>query len=157
MARGNLTDQERSIVGLLLPPEHRSCARPAGENHPFVNSVLHVLPTKCPWRDMRARYSKWNLMCVRFRRSAGYGVWDALQQILAVLNMTDDWHHMLDGTMVCAHSHAARANVGLIWKVLVDFAEALRARSMPDAIIGDGLSVLLPYEARSQTTKPHML
>ena len=156
MARGDLTDQEWAMIGPLLPPERGRWARPAGDNRRFFNGMLYVLRVGCPWRDMHERYGKWNSVYVRFRRWAEQGVWDALLQTLVDLGLTDDWQHMLDSTVVRAHSQAMGAKGGLIWRLLVDHAAALRAKSMPDVTIRDALSALSLPEAKSQTTKPQM-
>ncbi|GBQ92701.1 transposase [Gluconobacter albidus NBRC 3250] len=116
--------------------------------------MLHVLRTGCPWRDMHERYGKWNSFYVRFRRWAEQGVWDALLQTLVDLGLSDDWQHMVDSTVVRAHSQATGAKGGLIRRVLVDHAAALRAKSMPDVTIRDVLLALSLPEARSRTTKP---
>ncbi|MBS1039049.1 IS5 family transposase [Gluconobacter cerinus] len=154
MARGDLTDQEWLVIGPLLPPERGRWARPAGDNRLFLNGMLHVLRTGCPWRDMHERYGKWNSVYVRFRRWAEQGVWDALLQTLVDFGLTDNWQHMIDSTVVRAHSQATGAKGGLIRRLLVDHAAALRAKSMPDATIMGVLSGLSSPEARSQTIKP---
>ncbi|AFW02753.1 transposase [Gluconobacter oxydans] len=156
MARGDLTDQEWLVIGPLLPSERGRWARPAGDNRLFLNGMLHVLRTGCPWRDMHERYGKWNSVYVRFRRWAEQGVWDALLQTLIDLGVTDNWQHMLDSTVVRAHSQATGAKGGLIRRLLVDHAAALRAKSTPDATIRDVLSALSSPEARSRITKPQM-
>lgn len=154
MARGDLTDQEWAMIGPLLPPERGRWARPAGDNRLFLNGMLHVLRTGCPWRDMHERYGKWNSVYVRFRRWAEQGVWDALLQTLIDLGLTDNWQHMVDSTVVRAHSQATGAKGGLIRRLLVNHAAALRARFMPDVTIRDALLALSLPEARSRTTKP---
>ncbi|OAG71523.1 transposase [Gluconobacter japonicus] len=154
MTRGDLTDQEWAVIGPLLPPERGRWARPAGDNRLFLNGMLHVLRTGCPWRDMHERYGKWNSVYVRFRRWAEQGVWDALLQTLIDLDLTDNWQHMVDSTVVRAHSQATGAKGGLIRRLLVDHAAALRARSMSDVTIRDALLALSLPEARSRTTKP---
>ena len=85
MARGDLTDEEWAMIGPLVPPERGRWARPAGDNRLFLNGMLYVLRTGCPWRDMHERYGKRNSVYVRFRRWAEQGVWDALLQTLADL------------------------------------------------------------------------
>ncbi|AFW02706.1 transposase [Gluconobacter oxydans] len=156
MTRGDLTDQEWAVIGPLLPPERGRWARPAGDNRRFLNGMLHVLRVGCPWRDMHERYGKWNSVYVRFRRWAEQGVWDALLQTLVDLGLTNNWQHMLDSTVVRVHSQATGAKGGLIRRLLVDHAAALRAKSMPDVTIRDALSALSLPEAKSQTTKPQM-
>jgi len=140
MARGDLTDAEWELIGPLLPSERGRWARPAQDNRRFLNGMLHVLRVGCPWRDMHERYGKWNSVYVRFRRWAEQGVWDALLTTLVDLGLTDDWQHMIDSTSVRGHSQAAGAKGGLIRRLLVDHAAALRAKSMPDVTIKDALS-----------------
>ena len=104
--------------------------------------MLHVLRVGCPWRDMHERYGKWNSVYVRFRRWAEQGVWDALLETLVELRLTDDWQHMIDSTSIRGHSQAAGAKGGLIRRVLVEAAAALRAKSMPAQTVKAALSVL---------------
>ena len=139
MARGDLTDEEWAIIGALLPAERGRWARPAQDNRRFLNGMLHVLRTGCPWRDMHERYGKWNSVYVRFRRWAEQGVWDALLETLVELGLTDDWQHMIDSTSVRGHSQAAGAKGGLIRRVLVEAAAALRAKSTPAQTVRDAL------------------
>jgi len=120
MARGDLTDQAWAIIGPLLPSERGRWARPSGDNRRFLNGMLHILRTGCPWRGMHERYGKWNSVYVRFRRWTEQGVWDALLQTLVDLGLTDDWQHMLDSTVVRAHSQATGTkggSCGSFWSV----------------------------------------
>ncbi|WP_216825257.1 IS5 family transposase [Komagataeibacter saccharivorans] len=110
--RGDLTDEEWAIIGGLLPPERGRWSRPAQDNRLFLNGMLYVLRVGCPWRDMHERYGKWNSVYVRFRRWAEQGVWDALLETLVEPGLTDDWQHMIDSTVVRAHSQAAGAKGG---------------------------------------------
>jgi transposase len=129
--RGDLTEEEWEIIGSLLPAERGRGCRPSHDNRRFINGMLYVLRVGCPWRDMHERYGKWNSVYVRFRRWAEQGVWDALLETLVDLGLTDDWQHMIDSTIVRGHSQAAGAKGGLIRKVLVEAAAALRAKSTP--------------------------
>jgi transposase len=138
--RGDLTDGEWAIIGVLLPPERGRWARPAQDNRRFVNGMLYVLRTGCPWRDMHERYGKWNSVYVRFRRWAEQGVWDALLETLVDLGLTDDWQHMIDTTTVRGHSQAAGAKGGPTRRALVEAAAALRARSTPVPTVKAALS-----------------
>ena len=154
MFRGDLTDREWAIIGSLLPPERGRWGRPSGDNRPFLNGMLNVLRTGCPWRDMLERYGKWNSVYVRFRRWAQQGVWDALLQTLVDLGLTDDWQHMIDSTIVRGHAQAAGAKGGLVRKLLVDHAAALRARSTPAVAIRAALLALSSPEEKRPITKP---
>ncbi|GAP24055.1 transposase [Gluconobacter frateurii NBRC 101659] len=156
MARSDLTDHEWAMIGPLLSAERGRWARPAGDNRRFLYGMLYILRTGCPWRDMHERYGKWNSVYVRFRRWVEQGVWDALLQTLIDLGLTDNWQHMVDSTVVRAHSQATGAKGGLIRRLLVGHVAALRAKSMPDVTIRDILSALSSQEARFRTTKPQM-
>ncbi|MGX1501344.1 transposase [Labrenzia sp. MBR-25] len=142
MARGDLTDAEWELIEALLPAERGRKSRPAQDNRRYLNGMLHVLRVGCPWRDMHERYGKWNSVYVRFRRWAEQGVWDCLLETLVELGLTDDWQHMIDSTTVRGHSQAAGAKGGLIRKLLVDHAEALRQKSTPERTVKDVLSAL---------------
>jgi transposase len=104
--------------------------------------MLYVMRVGCPWRDMHERYGKWNSVYVRFRRWAEQGVWDALLETLVELGLTDNWQHMIDTTTIRGHSQAAGAKGGLIRKVLVVAAAALRRRSTPVQTVRDALLAL---------------
>ena len=54
--RGDLSNAEWAIIGMLLPPEHGRKARPAHDNRRFFDGMLYVLRVGCPWRDMHERY-----------------------------------------------------------------------------------------------------
>jgi transposase len=142
LARGDLSDVEWRIIEGLLPAERGRKSRPAHDNWRFLNGMLHVLRVGCPWRDMHERYGKWNSVDVRFRRWAEHGVWDALLETLVGLGLTDDWQHMIDSTTVRGHSQAAGAKGGLIRRLLVDHAAALRQKSMPERTVRDALLAL---------------
>ena len=142
MARGDLTDEEWDVIGELLPSERGRKSRPAHDNRRFLNGMLHVLRVGCPWRDMHERYGLWNSVYVRFRRWAEQGVWDAILATLVELGLTDDWQHMIDSTTVRGHVSAVGGKGGLVHRLLVDHAAALRARSTPAATIKDALSAL---------------
>ena len=139
MARGDLSKAEWAIISPLLPSERGRWGRPAQDNRLFLNGMLYVMRVGCPWRDMHERYGKWNSVYVRFRRWAEQGVWDALLETLVELGLTDNWQHMIDTTMIRGHSQAAGAKGGLIRRVLVEAAAALRRRSTPVQTVRDAL------------------
>lgn len=142
MARRDITDSEWAVIGVLLPAERGRISRPAHDNRRYLNGMLFVLRTGCPWRDMHERYGKWNSVYVRFRRWAEQGVWDAILETLVEFGLTDDWQHMIDSTTIRAHSQAAGAKGGHVRKLLVEAAAALRAKSTPVVTIRDALLAL---------------
>nr|WP_280136762.1 IS5 family transposase [Devosia soli] len=137
-----MSDAEWRLIGELSPAERGRKSRPAQDNRRYLNGMLHVLRVGCPWRDMHERYGKWNSVYVRFRRWAEQGVWDALLETLVELGLTDDWQHMIDSKTVRGHSQAAGAKGGLIRRLLVDHAAALRAKSTPAQTVKDALLAL---------------
>ena len=145
MARGDLSNEQWSVISDLLPPERGRWARPAQDNRRFLNGMLYVLRVGCPWRDMHERYGKWNSVYVRFRRWAEQGVWDALLETLVDLGLTDNWQHMIDSTTVRGHSQAAGAKGGLANRRL-----AARGAGSPVRFI---VSVT-PSADRSASTSP---
>ena len=73
---------------------------------------------------------------------------------LVELGLTDDWQHMIDSTTVRGHSQAAGAKGGLIRRVLVEAAAALRAKSTPAQTVRDALLASSSLAAKPPTTKP---
>ena len=142
LASRDVTDTEWQIIECLLPAERGRKSRPSHDNRRYFNGMLHVLRVGCPWRDMHERYGKWNSVYVRFRRWAEQGVWDALLETFVELGLTDDWQHMIDSTTVRGHSQAAGAKGGLIRRLLVDHAAALRRKSTPDQTVRAALLAL---------------
>jgi transposase len=140
LGRGDLTNEEWSIIGRLLPSERGRKARPSHDNRRFLDGMLYVLRVGCPWRDMHERYGKWNSVYVRFRRWAEQGVWDALLETLVELGLTDDWQHMIDSTTVRGHSQAAGAKGGPARRALVEAAAAIRRKSTRGRTVKDALS-----------------
>ena len=140
MGRGDLSASEWAIIGPLLPPERGRVCRPAHDNRRFLNGMLYVLRTGCPWRDMHERYGNWNSVYVRFQRWAAQGVWDAMLEAQVDLGLTDDWQHMIDSTTIRGHAQAVGAKGGRARKVLVEAAAALRARCTPVPTVRDALS-----------------
>src|SRR5690606_18788388 len=146
-----------AIVEPLLPAERGRKSRPSHDNRQFMNGMLHVLRDGCPWRDMHERYGKWNSVYVRFRRWAEQGVWDALLETLVELGLRDDWQHMLDSTAVRGHSQAAGAKGGLIRRLLVDHAAALRQKSTPEQTVRAALLALSSRAEKRQIMQPSLL
>lgn len=63
-------------------------------------------------------------------------------ETLVELGLTDDWQHMIDSTVIRGHSQAAGAKGGLIKRLLVGHAAALRQKSMPVQTVKVALSAL---------------
>ena len=85
---------------------------------------------RLPVEGLHELYGKWKSVYVWFRRWAEQGVWDALQETLVELGLTDAWQPMIDSTPVRGHSQTTGARGGLTRRLLVDHAAVLRAKSM---------------------------
>ena len=59
MGRGHLSDAEWKLIRPLLRPERGRWRAPSRDDRLFLNVMLHLLRTGCPWRDMHGRYGSW--------------------------------------------------------------------------------------------------
>ncbi len=82
----------------------------------MIDAMLWLSKTGVPWRDLPERYGPWRTVATRFYRWTRSGLW---QRILAGLQQVADaegrldWSvHMIDGTSIRAHRHAAGAKGG---------------------------------------------
>ena len=101
MARHAISTADWGRIEGLLPTRG-----PVADNRRFVNAVLYVARTGCPWRDLPARLGHWNSVWRRFRRWAAAGVWG---RVLAAVGDPDVSTLLLDSTVVRAHPAAAGA------------------------------------------------
>lgn len=101
MRRHTISGADWNRVKGLLPSRG-----PRADNRRFVNAVLWVARTGCPWRDLPGRFGRWNSAWRRFRRWAGAGVWG---RVLAAVRDPDVSTLVLDSTVVRAHPCAAGA------------------------------------------------
>lgn len=101
MKRHTISGADWNRVKGLLPARG-----PKADNRRFVNAVLWIARTGCPWRDLPTRFGKWNSAWRRFRRWAGAGVWGT---VLAVVRDPDVSTLVLDSTVIRAHPAAAGA------------------------------------------------
>ena len=78
-----------------------------------MNGIIWVLKSGAPWRDLPERYGKVGTVSSRFYRWVQGGVWqrvlDALRSQADEAGALDWALHMLDGSVVRAHQHAAGA------------------------------------------------
>ena len=76
-------------------------------------TILAVLRTDAPWRDLPEYFGSWSTAYSRFRRGTQAGVW---QRVLEALQREAGWRgeldwskHFVDGTIVRPHQSAAGA------------------------------------------------
>jgi transposase len=115
MPRHGLTAREWDRLQPLLPRRPRT-GRPPREHRTIVDALLWLARTGAPWRDLPERYGPWRTVATRFYRWTGSGLWGRI--LSALRRIADarggiDWEvHMVDGTSVRAHRHAAGARGG---------------------------------------------
>ena len=112
MERHALTDHEWARLELLLP-RRSSIGRPPKDHRTILNALLWLLATGAPWRDLPERYGPWRTVATRYYRWLHLGLWRRLMAELqreADTRGALDWEvHMIDGSNVRAHRHAAGA------------------------------------------------
>ena len=144
MRRHALTERQWERLRPLLPPPPKGRGRPRHDDRTIIEGILWRLATGVPWRDLPERYGPWQTVYSRFRRWQQAGVWDRL--LAAVQAEGDaagalDWSvHVLDGTTVRAHQHAAGAKKGA----------AIRRSAVP-AVASRRKSTSAPSAAASQS------
>ena len=116
MSRGDLSNGHWQQLEPLLPPQKNWTGKPSLPHRPVVNGILWINRTGAPWRDLPARYGKWETVASRFYRWRQAGVWDevlqALQQMAEAKGEIDWETHHVDSTVVRAHQRAAGAKGG---------------------------------------------
>jgi transposase len=112
VARGDLADEQWSVLELLLPKGQE--ARPAidMDRRQLIDGIRFRVRTGIPWRDMPAEYGLWGRAYDLFRRWQRNGTW---QRIFTELQARADakdlitWDLDVDSTVCRAHQHAAGA------------------------------------------------
>ncbi len=134
MRRHALTETEWERLRPLLPPPPAGRGRPRSDDRLIVEGILWRLATGAPWRDLPERFGPWATVYSRFQRWQRAGVWEralaALQADADARGELDWTLHLLDGTTVRAHPHAAGAKKGAVIKPLAAAKEASRPKSI---------------------------
>ena len=107
MPRKMLRDDQWKRIEELLPGKATDCGVTAKDNRLFVEAVLWIARTGCPWRDLPPEFGSWHNTHTRFSRWGTKGVWQRV--IEAVSTDADLQALLLDSTVVRAHQHAAGA------------------------------------------------
>ena len=105
--RHDLTDEQWSVLAPILPGQKGQWGGVAKDNRLFMNSVLWILRTGAPWRDLPKEFGKWGSVHQRFRRWRDSGVWE---RILSTLAKRPDFEWlMIDASHCKVHPHASGA------------------------------------------------
>jgi transposase len=82
----------------------------------FLEAVLWIARTDCPWRDLPPHFGKWNTVFKRFR---DWVKADVFKQIFDALSGEPDMEYaMIDGTIIKVHRHGQGAKGGLKARLL---------------------------------------
>jgi len=74
MSRRMLSDAQWERIKDLLSGKPTDKGGRAADNRLFVEAVLDVARTGCPWRDLPPEFGKWHSVYVRFSRWQKFGV-----------------------------------------------------------------------------------
>lgn len=107
MARKILRNDQWDRIKDLLPGKATDVGVTATDNRLFVEAVLWILRTGCPWRDLPLELGNWHTTYTRFSRWNRKGVWTRLLE--AARKDPDLEEVFLDSTAIRAHLHAAGA------------------------------------------------
>ena len=89
---------------------HASGAKPETSDRVFLEALLYIARTGCPWRDLPAGFGAWDAVYNRFRRWVCSGRLRALFEGLTERPELGDLPRVfLDSTVLRAHAHAAGA------------------------------------------------
>ena len=113
--RHELTDEQWEVIEPLLPKPSRM-GRPPRDSREMLESMLWLLRTGAPWRDLPDWFCPWETAYCRFRQWRDAGVFDRVIRRLQVM-LADrdkiDWElWCIDGTTVRAARCATGARKG---------------------------------------------
>jgi transposase len=107
MERRMLSDGQWLRIENLLPGKPTDKGGRAADNRRFVEAVLYLARTGCPWRDLPKELGNWHSVYVRFARWEEYGIWHRVAEALHDQEGLEEL--FIDATIVRAHQHAAGA------------------------------------------------
>ena len=104
--RHAIADADWGRIEHLLPGRPGDPGWTSADNRRFVDAILYVAKTGIPWRDLPARFGKWDTAFKRFSRWAAKGTW---RRVFEALQDPDLEWLILDSTVIRAHPCAAGA------------------------------------------------
>jgi transposase len=142
MHRHELSDEQWSAAGPLLPARTAKTGRPPKNPRLMLDGILWVLCTGAPWRDLPPRFGAWQTVYDHFRNWRNDGTFAA---VLEALQVELDRAGLIDWDLWCvdgASVRAARAAAGACKKVASEAAASgtsASPRTTPWAAAGAGL------------------
>ena len=110
MTRMILTDGQWARIEPHCLGKASDPGRTGGDARLFLEAVLWIARTGCPWRDLPGEFGKWNTVFKRFRR---WVIADAFYRIFRALAADADFEYaMIDGTIAKVHRHGQGAKGG---------------------------------------------
>jgi transposase len=112
MKRHELTDEQWNGVDRLIPRSVAKTGRPPSDRRTMLNSVLWILHTGAPWRDLPERFGPWQTAYHHFSAWRRDGV---LDRIVETLQLKLDKNGLIDFDLWCvdgSNVRAARAAAG---------------------------------------------
>ena len=95
----------------VAPTGRHACgAKPETSDRVFLEALLYIARTGCPWRDLPAGFGAWDAVYNRFGRWVRSGSLAALfASLTAAPGLGEVRRVRIDSTTVRAHPHAAGA------------------------------------------------
>ena len=107
MARKLLTERQWRTISPLLPGKSSDPGRTGYDNRAALESILWVMRTGSPWRDLPESFGKWITVYQRFRRWTKAGVFDRIFE--TTKGALDLRSVQVDGTFGKVHQHGTGA------------------------------------------------
>ena len=100
----------KKLAAAIAASKHSAAGAPADQgDREFVEAVLYLNRTGCPWRDLPGALGRWHAVYMRFRRWEERGVWRRLWEQMQAEPFAQAQALFMDSTTVRAHHHAAGA------------------------------------------------
>ena len=115
--RHELSEEQWQRINDLLPSDlPRGSFRPL-PNREVINSILWILRSGAPWRDLPERYPNWKSVHTRFLRWSEAGIWNRVLNTLAV--DADDEVAIIDASIVRVHMESVLPRAMTSWPLRI--------------------------------------
>lgn len=83
MNQYEITDHQWDLIKDHVPGRSGTRGVTAKNNRVFFNAIIYMARSGCTWRDLPAKFGKWNSVFKRFDRWVKAGVFSNILEILA--------------------------------------------------------------------------